>query len=57
MGIDYGPGVGGQGWNFHGNKDQPPAPGVYLELPSGGKVMTELNCNKVRCFFPANRDA
>lgn len=48
MEIPFAPGVGGSGWWFRGVRDQPPIPGTYLELPSGGTVVTELNCNKVR---------
>lgn len=49
----FAPGVGGRGWWMHGNKDQPPEDGVYFEFPSGGRIHTELACNKVRPVRPA----
>ncbi|CAE6456659.1 unnamed protein product [Rhizoctonia solani] len=33
-------------WWFHGHLDQPPHPNDIMELPAGGKVTTELACDK-----------
>ena len=33
-------------WWFHGHLDQPPHPDDIMELPAGGKVTTELACDK-----------
>ncbi|KDN50638.1 hypothetical protein RSAG8_01136, partial [Rhizoctonia solani AG-8 WAC10335] len=33
-------------WWFHGHLDQPPHPNDVMELPAGGKVTTELACDK-----------
>ncbi|CAE6400146.1 unnamed protein product [Rhizoctonia solani] len=33
-------------WWFHGHLDQPPHPEDIMELPAGGKVTTELSCDK-----------
>ncbi|CAE7224843.1 unnamed protein product [Rhizoctonia solani] len=33
-------------WWMHGHLDQPPHPNDIMELPAGGKVTTELSCDK-----------
>ncbi|KAI0787686.1 hypothetical protein C8Q74DRAFT_1366521 [Fomes fomentarius] len=33
-------------WWMHGHIDYPPHPGDFFELPAGGKVNTEISCDK-----------
>lgn len=33
-------------WWFHGHLDQPPHPEDVMQLPAGGKVTTEIACDK-----------
>ena len=33
-------------WFGHGFKDYPPAPGDFMDLPSGGTFMGDLSCNR-----------
>ncbi|KAI0046343.1 hypothetical protein FA95DRAFT_1560219 [Auriscalpium vulgare] len=33
-------------WWFHGHLDYPPHPNDIMQLPVGGKITTELNCDK-----------
>ncbi len=33
-------------WWFHGYMDEPPAPGVFMELPAGGVFHGEIACGK-----------
>ncbi|CDZ98532.1 beta-1,6-N-acetylglucosaminyltransferase, contains WSC domain [Phaffia rhodozyma] len=47
-------GTKGQGWWYHGNLDQPPADGEFIELPVGGSITMELACNKAQTQWQPN---